>query len=272
MIQTMLHTNRLAETFAQHTRSILSIYFTAGYPSLHDTVSIIRILQAQGVDMIEIGIPFSDPVADGPVIQQSSECALRNGMTLSLLFEQLQDIRTTVDIPLILMGYCNTMLQYGVEAFLQKCVAIGIDGVILPDLPLEVFQDEYAELFTRYGIAMIFLIAPQTSPERIRSIDAVSTGFLYAVSSSAITGSALSANAERTAYLQRLKDMQLRNPLMVGFGIHDKESFDDVCQYAHGGIIGTAFINALQSSDTIEQDVTEFVHTIRGSVASTSNI
>ncbi len=255
--------NRLTNTFISKSKNILSIYFTAGYPSLHDTVTILKELESAGTDMIEIGIPFSDPIADGPVIQRSSEIALQNGMPLALLFEQLRSIREQVQVPIILMGYCNTMLQYGVESFVEQCHAVGVDGVIMPDLPLDVFRDEYAELFARHGLSMIFLISPQTPEERIREIDAVSTGFVYAVSSSAITGGALQASTERTAYLERIRAMQLRNPLMVGFGIHDKQSFEDICTYVQGGIIGSAFINALTFSATLHEDIQQFVTSIR---------
>lgn len=239
----------------QEDKKLLSIYFTAGYPSLNDTVSIIQKLEKNGVDMIEIGLPFSDPLADGPTIQASSTQALKNGMTTEVLFNQLKDIRKTVSIPLIIMGYFNPILQYGVEAFCKKCQEIGIDGLIIPDLPVDVYHDNYKSIFEAYGLINVFLITPQTSSERIRFIDSVSNGFIYMVSSASVTGSQSGFNDENTAYFQRIANMDLKNPQIIGFGISDNKTFTQATQYAKGAIIGSAFIkfitnHAINSIDT----------------------
>ncbi|WP_179338298.1 tryptophan synthase subunit alpha [Winogradskyella ludwigii] len=221
---------------------LLSIYFTAGYPNTNDTATIIESLEKSGVDMLEIGLPFSDPLADGPTIQASSTEALKNGMTSELLFEQLKDIRKTVSIPLIIMGYFNPMLQYGVEAFCKKCQDVGIDGLIIPDLPVDVYHSEYKSTFEKYGLINVLLITPQTSEERIRYIDSVSNGFIYMVSSASVTGSSSGFGEEQTNYFKRIADMKLKNPQIVGFGISDNETFTQATQYAKGAIIGSAFI------------------------------
>jgi tryptophan synthase alpha chain len=221
---------------------LLSIYFTAGYPNTNDTATIIESLEKSGVDMLEIGLPFSDPLADGPTIQASSTEALKNGMTSELLFEQLKDIRKTVSIPLIIMGYFNPMLQYGVEAFCKKCQDVGIDGLIIPDLPVDVYNDDYKAIFEKYGLINVLLITPQTSDERIRYIDSVSNGFIYMVSSASVTGSSSGFGEEQTNYFKRIADMKLKNPQIVGFGISDNETFTQATQYAKGAIIGSAFI------------------------------
>lgn len=252
--------NTLFETKKQH---VLSVYFTAGYPDLNDTVSIIESLQTQGVDLIEIGIPFSDPLADGPVIQASGEQALHNGMTLKLLFEQLKDIRKTVHVPLIMMGYLNPVMQYGVDAFCEKCAEIGIDGVILPDLPLDVYENEYQAIFEKQCLKNIFLITPQTSENRIKQIDKASNSFIYMVSSSSTTGNNTDFGAEQEAYFSRVKSLDLKNPLMIGFGISDRKSFDNACKYANGAIIGSAFIKAVgNKNEGINKKVTQFVEGI----------
>lgn len=224
---------------------ILSIYFTAGYPALNDTVKIIQELEKNGVDLIEIGLPFSDPLADGPTIQKSSTAALKNGMHTALLFEQLKDIRKTVSIPLILMGYFNPVLQYGVEAFCQKCEEIGIDGLILPDLPLDVYQEEYEAMFKKHGLINVFLITPQTSEERIRDIDDASEGFIYMVSSASTTGAKEGFGQEQNTYFERIASMNLKNPQIVGFGISNAETFRQATEKAKGAIIGSAFIKHL---------------------------
>lgn len=223
-------------------KKLLSIYFTAGYPSLNDTVSIIQDLEKNGVDMIEIGLPFSDPLADGPTIQNSSTAALKNGMTTEILFNQLKDIRKTVDIPLIIMGYFNPMLQYGVEAFCKKCQEIGIDGLIIPDLPVDVYHEEYQAIFEKYGLINVFLITPQTSVERINFIDSVSNGFIYMVSSASTTGVQSGFGNEQTAYFERIAKMNLKNPQIIGFGISNNETFTQATEYAKGAIIGSAFV------------------------------
>jgi len=232
----------------QENKKLLSIYFTAGYPKIDDTVSIIQDLEKNGVDMIEIGLPFSDPLADGPTIQASSTQALKNGMTSELLFDQLKDIRKTVNIPLIIMGYFNPMLQYGVEAFCKKCSEIGIDGLIIPDLPVDVYHEEYEDTFKKYDLINVFLITPQTSVERIKYIDSISNGFIYMVSSASVTGSQSGFGDEQTNYFKRIADMKLNNPQIVGFGISNKETFKQATKYAKGAIIGSAFIKYLTNN------------------------
>ena len=229
----------------QEDKKLLSLYFTAGYPALNDTVKIIQDLEKSGIDMIEIGLPFSDPLADGPTIQDSSTAALKNGMTTEKLFEQLKDIRKTVSIPLIIMGYFNPMFQYGVEAFCKKCQEIGIDGLILPDLPLDVYQENYEAIFKKYGLLNVFLITPQTSDQRIHEIDAASNGFIYMVSSASVTGSKSGFGDTQTDYFERIANMNLKNPQIVGFGIKDAETFQAATKNAKGAIIGSAFIKHL---------------------------
>jgi len=243
-------------------KKLLSIYFSAGYPGLNDTVSIIQNLEKNGVDMIEIGLPFSDPLADGPTIQASSTQALKNGMTSQLLFEQLKDIRQTVSIPLIIMGYFNPMLQYGVEAFCKKCQDIGIDGLIIPDLPVDVYNEEYKATFESYGLINVFLITPQTSVERIQFIDSISKGFIYMVSSASVTGSNSGFGHEQSAYFKRISDMNLKNPQIVGFGISDRKTFLQATQFAKGAIIGSAFIKHLTDNklDSISDFTTRILN------------
>ena len=226
-------------------KKLLSIYFTAGYPKLDDTVTVIQNLEESGVDMIEIGLPFSDPLADGPTIQASSTQALKNGMTSEKLFDQLKDIRKTVTIPLIIMGYFNPMLQYGVEAFCKKCAEIGIDGLIIPDLPVDVYHQEYKDIFAKYNLINVLLITPQTSNERIQYIDSVSNGFIYMVSSASVTGSQSGFGDEQTGYFKRIAEMKLNNPQIIGFGISNNETFSQATQYSKGAIIGSAFIKHL---------------------------
>lgn len=245
----------------QESQKLLSIYFTAGYPNLGDTLPIIEALETSGVDLIEIGLPFSDPLADGPTIQESSTAALKNGMTTEILFEQLKEIRKTVKIPLIIMGYFNPVLQYGVEAFCQKCETIGIDGLILPDLPLDVYVDEYESIFKKYGLINVFLITPQTSEERIRQIDAASNGFIYMVSSASTTGAKSGFGDEQKAYFDRIAALELSNPQIVGFGISNTATFEAATQKAKGAIIGSAFIKHLTTKGVIA--IPEFVKGIR---------
>ncbi|MCK8521903.1 tryptophan synthase subunit alpha [Aquimarina sp. D1M17] len=252
--------NRINQKLAEN-KKLLSIYFTAGYPNLDDTVGVIQDLEKSGVDMIEIGLPFSDPLADGPTIQESSTAALKNGMTTNVLFEQLQDIRKTVEIPLIIMGYFNPMMQYGIEAFCAKCQEIGIDGLIIPDLPVAEYHEHYQETFEKYGLINVFLITPQTSDERIRFIDDVSNGFIYMVSSASTTGAKNTFGDVQQAYFERIESLQLKNPQIVGFGISNNETFTQATQTAKGAIIGSAFIKHLTNEGigTIEK----FVKTIR---------
>ena len=244
----------------QEDKKLLSIYFSAGYPSLNDTVTTIKNLESNGVDMIEIGLPFSDPLADGPTIQVSSTQALHNGMTSTVLFDQLKDIRETVTIPLVLMGYFNPMLQYGVEAFCKKCQEVGIDGFIIPDLPVEVYHEEYQAIFERYGLLNIFLITPQTSEKRIRYMDSISKGFIYTVSSASTTGSQIGFGNEQTDYFKRIADLQLTNPQIIGFGISDHETFSQATQYAKGAIIGSAFIKHVTAHGV--NDLKQFIEPI----------
>ncbi|WP_411767782.1 tryptophan synthase subunit alpha [Winogradskyella sp. A3E31] len=243
-------------------KKLLSIYFTAGFPQLNDTVSIIEDLEKNGVDMIEIGLPFSDPLADGPTIQESSTKALKNGMTSEILFNQLKDIRKTVSIPLIIMGYFNPILQYGVEDFCKKCQSIGIDGLIIPDLPVDVYHSEYKTIFESYGLINVFLITPQTSDERIHYIDSISNGFIYMVSSASTTGAKTGFGNEQTNYFKRISDMNLKNPQVIGFGISNEETFNQATKYGKGAIIGSAFIKHLSAKGT--ETIDKFVKTILG--------
>lgn len=241
----------------QEDKKLLSIYFTAGYPNIDDTFTTIQNLEKNGVDMIEIGLPFSDPLADGPTIQASSTQALKNGMTTELLFKQLKDIRKTVNIPLIIMGYFNPMFQYGVEAFCEKCQALGIDGLIIPDLPVDVYHEEYQAVFEKYGLINVFLITPQTSDERIHYIDSISNGFIYMVSSASTTGSQSGFGNEQTAYFERIAKMNLKNQQIIGFGISNNETFTQATQFAKGAIIGSAFVKHVTNEgiDTIDSFV-----------------
>lgn len=244
--------NRINKKLKEN-KKLLSIYFTAGYPNLDDTVTIIQNLEQSGVDMIEIGLPFSDPLADGPTIQASSTQALKNGMTTMLLFEQLKDIRKTVNIPLLIMGYFNPILQYGVENFCKKCQAIGIDGLIIPDLPVDVYHNDYKAIFEAYGLINVFLITPQTSVKRIRYIDSISNGFIYMVSSASTTGAKVGFGDEQTNYFKRIANMNLNNPQIVGFGISNNETFTQATKHTKGAIIGSAFIKHVTNNgiDTI---------------------
>ena len=244
----------------QEDKKLLSIYFTAGYPSLNDTITTIKNLESNGVDLVEIGLPFSDPLADGPTIQASSTQALHNGMTSTVLFDQLKDIRETVTIPLVLMGYFNPMLQYGVEEFCKKCQEVGIDGFIIPDLPVEVYQEEYQAIFERYGLLNIFLITPQTSEKRIRYMDSISKGFIYTVSSASTTGSKSGFGKNQTDYFKRIADLELDNPQIIGFGISDHETFSQATQYAKGAIIGSAFIKHVTKHGV--NDLKQFIEPI----------
>ncbi|RZJ65723.1 MAG: tryptophan synthase subunit alpha [Flavobacterium sp.] len=229
-------------------QKLLSVYFTAGYPKLDDTVKIISELEKSGVDFLEIGLPFSDPLADGPVIQHSSTIAIENGMTAKLLFEQLRDIRKSVKIPLLIMGYFNSMLQFGIEAFLQKCSETGIDGLIIPDLPLDVYVSEYEPVFKKYDLPLIFLVTPQTSEERIREIDSASNAFIYLVSTAAITGNSADFGQKQEDYFKRIADLKLKNPCVAGFGIHDKKTFEAATRFTSGAIVGSAFIRNLEQN------------------------
>jgi len=258
--------SRLENTFNNKKSNLLNIYFTAGFPALEDTETIIRSLSAYGVDVIEVGMPYSDPMADGPTIQVSGVKALENGMSVEVLFNQLKTIRDKVETPLVLMGYFNQVIQFGEEVFLKRCQEVGVDGLILPDLPLSVYESEYQALFKKYDLAPIFLITPQTSEERIRKIDQLSQGFIYVVSSAAITGNSKKISPAQLAYFDRIEKMNLRLPRMIGFGISDHQSFTTACKYADGAIIGSAFIRALENGGpNIDKTIETFVKGIRNS-------
>jgi tryptophan synthase alpha chain len=256
--------NRIDKLFREKKGTILSVYFTAGYPRLDSTAGIIEALADAGADMIEIGMPFSDPVADGPVIQYSSEMALRNGMNLKLLFDQLSEIRDDVKIPLLLMGYLNPVMQFGVENFCRECTRTGIDGVILPDLPPIVYKEEYFSIFNVYDLYNILLISPQSSVERITAIDKISRGFVYMVSSSSVTGSKGNFSDDQISYFKRVSEMKLRNPVLIGFGISNHETFIDAGKFARGGIIGSAFVNILEQDGNDFENINQFIKEIRG--------
>lgn len=256
--------NKIEQLFEEKKERILSVYFTAGYPGLNDTSNIIKYLQSSGADIVEVGIPFSDPVADGPTIQESNKLALGNGISLKLIFEQLTEIRNEVDIPIILMGYINPVMQFGVEEFCQKCEEVGVDGLILPDLPMQEYIDEYQSMFEAHGLLNIFLITPQTSEQRIREIDDNSKGFIYMVSLAGTTGAKGDISEDQLAYFERIKTMQLKNPTLIGFGISNQETFDRACSYAFGAIIGSAFINILEKSINLEQDISAFIKSVKG--------
>ena len=252
--------NRINQTLNQD-KKLLSIYFTAGFPQLEDTVPILEQLQEADVDMIELGLPFSDPLADGPTIQESSTQALRNGMTTDKLFTQLEGIRARIHVPLIVMGYFNPMMQYGVERFCKRCQEVGIDGLIIPDLPADVYHTQYQSLFQQFGLLNMFLITPQTPDERIRYIDQVSEGFIYMVSSAATTGAQGSFGDTQQHYFQRIADMKLQSKLLVGFGISNAETYQSAVAHSQGAIIGSAFIKHLEANGN--QSVQAFVKTIR---------
>lgn len=256
--------NRINRLFQNKPGQILSVYFTAGYPVLNSTAEIIQSLSDAGVDMIEIGIPFSDPLADGPVIQLSSTQALKNGMSLKLLFDQLKFIRNTTEIPLLLMGYLNPVLQFGMEKFCSYCAETGIDGIILPDLPVAVYEKEYITVFEEKGLHNIFLLSPQTKPERIRKIDSISRGFIYMVSSSSTTGVKTGFSPEQVEYFNRIHAMTLKNPTLIGFGISNNDSFNTACRYSRGAIIGSAFVNMVGEKGYSETEIRKFVQEIQG--------
>jgi tryptophan synthase alpha chain len=250
--------SRIKELFEKKRNRVLNVYCTAGYPQLHSTLDILKALRDNGADLIELGMPYSDPLADGPVIQHSSSVALSNGMTLELLFEQLKDFRNEITVPVVLMGYMNPVLQYGFERFCRDAAAVGVDGLILPDLPEFEFETEYGAIIRQYGLDFIFLVTPETSEERIKKLDALSSGFLYAVSSSSTTGSDKQMT-DVNAYLQKLSTMELHNPVLVGFGIKDKETFNTACAQANGAIIGSAYIKALEGRSDITTATKEFL-------------
>lgn len=255
--------NRIDDLFKSQRKNVLTVFFTAGYPSVDSVPEIIRDLEKAGADMVEIGMPFSDPVADGPVIQRSSEKALRNGMTIKLLFDQLADIRKTVKIPLLLMGYINPVLKFGMKNFCKKCADSGIDGIIIPDLPPEVYLDQYYKILEERNLHNIFLITPQSDEVRIRYIDSMSKGFMYLVSSHSTTGSRADFSDEHLADFKRIRSMNLKSPQLIGFGISDQETFDKACLHADGAIIGSAFVKVLAETGGGFEKIHEFVRTFK---------
>ena len=254
--------NRIKRLFNRKDREVLNVYFTAGYPSLDDTTKIAIELDNQGVDMIELGMPYSDPLADGLTIQQSSTKALQNGMTLEILFQQVADIRKQIETPIILMGYLNQVMQYGKERFIKKCKEVGIDGLILPDLPMDIYEEEYQQLLEENDIAISFLVTPQTSDERIRKADELSSGFIYIVSQSSITGNTGDISTDQQQYFDRIQEMDLETPSLIGFGIHDRSTYQTACANSNGAIIGSAFIRALECEGNLEDRVRGFIGTI----------
>jgi tryptophan synthase alpha chain len=256
-------TNRINKLFKAKDKNILSVFYTAGFPKLTDTIIIAQQLEKSGADIIEIGIPFSDPLADGPTIQASNKVALDNGMNLHLLIEQVKEIRKTVSIPIILMGYLNPVLQYGVEKFMKDASRAGVDGFILPDLPLDEYLNSYKDMVESNGLTNTFLISPTTSEERIRKIDNATNGFIYAVSSSSTTGAQQGFSVEQQKYFKKLQDMKLVNPFLIGFGVSNQSTFHTVCDYAAGAIVGSAFINLLKDSKNIPSSISQFVKNLK---------
>lgn len=253
--------SRIEKLFQHKQQKVLNIYCTAGYPQLNSTLEVMKALEQNGANLIELGMPYSDPLADGPVIQASSALALQNGMTISKLFEQLSDFRKEVNVPVVLMGYLNPLLQYGFEKFCAKAAEVGIDGLIIPDIPMYEYENEYSAVIKKYGLDFIFLVTPETSDERIKQLDSLSSGFLYAVSSSSITGSDKDFSPVET-YLQKLQAMNLKNPVLVGFGIRDKATFESACKYANGAIIGSAYIRALDGANGVQEKTKKFMESV----------
>ncbi len=257
--------NRLDDLLAGPRQRLLNVYFTAGYPQLDSTMEIIQALDAAGVDLVEIGLPYSDPLADGPIIQQSSEAALRQGMTIDHMFSQIGQARQLTDMPFIVMGYFNPVLQYGEEKFFAACWTHGVDALIIPDLPLHEYAETYAPLLEKYNLRLCFLITPQTPEERIRYIDTLTTGFIYVVSSSSITGVKDGLQEGQVDYFQRIRSMNLQHPQFIGFGISNRQTFDTACDYARGAIVGSAYIRHLgaHEGEGIASATTAFIQTIK---------
>ena len=255
--------NRIQELFENKKERVLSIYFTAGFPKLEDTLPTMMAIEEAGADIIEIGIPYSDPIADGPTIQDSNMHALENGMTLKKLFQQLDTMRSHVKLPVVLMGYLNPIIQFGVAAFCKKCQEVGVDGLIIPDLPMQQYQDEFKLMFESHGLSNTFLISPQTSEARIKEIDNNSRGFIYMVSAHSITGAKKGISEEQIAYFQKVKQMGLQNPTLIGFGISDAESFSTASKYGNGAIIGSAFINVVKNSQDLRADIISYIKSVK---------
>lgn len=244
-------------------RKLLSIYLTAGYPNIDDTVPSLKALEENGVDFVEIGMPYSDPLADGTTIQQSSQIAIKNGMKLDLLFDQIKEARKEVKMPFVYMGYLNQLMQYGLEKFCKACVDVGIDSLIIPDLPMDIYESEHKHILDKYNLGLSFLISPQSGEERIRQADNLSYPFLYQVSSNAITGAKSGISDEQIAYFDRINEMGLGTPKMIGFGISNKETYEQACQRASGAIIGSAFIKAISEEGKLEDKIANFIKGIR---------
>lgn len=255
--------NRIHYLFNTKQDRVLSIYFTAGFPKLEDTIPVMEAIQAGGADIIEIGIPYSDPIADGPTIQDSNMIALENGMSMKKLFDQLKGFRAKIHLPVVLMGYLNPIMQFGMEEFCKKCKEVGVDGLIVPDLPMQQYLDEYKSLFDSYGLVNTFLISPQTSEKRIREIDENTEGFIYMVSSHSITGAKANISEEQIAYFERVKAMSLKNPRLIGFGISDSQTFSTASQYSNGAIIGSAFIKTVKNSQNLSKDIQDYLRSVK---------
>jgi len=254
---------RIEKLFENKQKDICNIYFTAGFPNLNDTEKIILTLEKAGADLIEIGMPYSDPLADGETIQHSGSIALKNGMTLPLLFDQIESARQKTEIPLVMMGYFNQVMQYGEAAFFKKCVSVGIDGLILPDLPPAIYDADYQQLMQQNNLNNVFLITPQTPDERIKYLDSLSSGFIYMVADASVTGKSKGISNNQIKYFERIAKMGLKNPRLIGFGIADHKSFSTACQHAEGAIIGSAFIRALEKSENLEQTIFDFIGMIK---------
>ncbi len=254
--------NRIHQLFENKKERVLSIYFTAGFPNLEDTLAVMESIQDGGADIIEIGVPYSDPIADGPTIQDSNLVALENGITLKKIFDQLQGFREKVRIPVVMMGYLNPIIQFGIEEFCEKCQEVGVDGLILPDLPMSQYLEEYKEIFERYGLVNTFLISPQTSEGRIREIDDNSDGFIYVVSSHSITGAKSGISEEQIDYFERVQRMNLKNPRLIGFGISNAETFTTASNYSNGAIIGSAFIKKVKAATNLKEEVVEYIQSV----------
>ena len=262
-MENIVNMDKISSLLERKDHSALSIYYTAGFPQLGDTLKIAQYLEQAGADLIEIGMPYSDPVADGPTIQQSNQMALENGMTIKLLMDQLEDLNQVINIPVVLMGYVNPILQYGIEGFCKQCHERGVSGLIIPDLPIQEYLKHYQQLFAKYQLTNIFLITPQTSDERIRWIDQNSSSFIYAVSDASITGAKSGVSAAQQIYFRRLQSLGLSHPFLIGFGISDHESFSTACQYAQGAIIGSAFIEVLKEGGDLPSNIEKFIHSIK---------
>jgi len=254
--------NRIDALFKSKKKNILSVYFTAGFPDLNDTTRVLKLLENSGADLVEIGMPYSDPLADGEVIQQSGSAALKNGMNIQVLFQQLETIREEVKIPLVLMGYLNPVMQYGIEKFCAAANSVGVDGLILPDLTLDMYESQLKETFEKYNLRNVLLVTPKTSDERIQRIDALSSGFLYAVSASTTTGNAAANLNAQQQYFEKLNALTLKNPFLIGFGISNHQLFENACRYASGAIIGSAFIKHIAANPNLETSIPTFINSI----------